>query len=246
MKHVTIITPTGHRPAAINLLKKYIEAQSFPGDITWIIVNDGAIEHVPFGSTNRDGVETIVLKATTPWQPGYNTQRLNWIDALKRVPKNTEAIFCMEDDDYYAPEYISVYTELLKAFDLVGEGNNKYYYVPGKCYKEMKNYSHTSLSSCAFIIQILPTFLKALHSGQVFFDITFWEQAQEDKVKSILFVNQNLSIGMKGLPGRPGIGVGHVPENYTSDPFFETLDEWCRDSANNYVPFMPEKFRRKI
>lgn len=131
-------------------------------------------------------------------------------------------------------------------YDLIGEGNNKYYFVPGKCYKEMQNYTHTSLATCAFRISALSYFLQALHSGEIFFDITLWRIVQASKLKHIIFSNQNLSIGIKGLPGRKGIGWGHHPDNHTSDPFFETLDKWCGKDANNYMPFIPEKQRRKI
>lgn len=242
--HITIVTPTGHRPAVIQLLKKYIEAQTYKDEITWVIVNDGVPDDVPFNEVQ--GVELISIAATTTWHSGYNTQRLNWMDALKVIPKDTSAIFCMEDDDYYSPEYLETYVKLLDTFSLVGEGNNKYYYVPGKCFKEMNNYVHTSLSSLAFRSGMLSTFLEALHSGEVFFDTVLWDLVRKQRISSLLFTNHNLSIGIKGLPGRPGIGVGHTPEKYESDPFFTKLDEWCKESANNYMEFIPKKMQRKV
>jgi hypothetical protein len=71
---------------------------------------------------------------------------------------------------------------------------------------------------------MLDTFEEALHSGEKFFDITLWELAR--KKNTLLFTNQNVSIGIKGLPGRAGIGYGHEPKGFITDTGGRQLKKW--------------------
>ena len=128
----------------------------------------------------------------------------------------------------------------------------------------MKNYDHTSLASLAFKASVLPTFKRALHSGDKFFDITFWQLANEEKLNTLIFTNKNLSIGIKGMPGRPGIGIGHKldnremngigrvlfkgnlifddrPEAWISDPFSQKFMEWLGEDSKYYLEFIGNK-----
>lgn len=239
---VTVITPTGHREKAFDLCKKYLLRQNYPlKRIQWIpVIDDENNKYLP----NYSPVEEDLLKlnqydpllSSLLWNSGFNTQRYNIDTSLPYI--KGEYIFFFEDDDFYYPNYISEYVELLQNFDLVGEGNAKYYHLPSHTYSEMRNYEHTSLASLAFNKKILPTFKRALHSGEIFFDIKFWELAKEEGVKSLLFCNKNLSIGIKGLPGRPGIGIGHKPEGWTSDPFGKKLIEWVGEDHKLYKEFL--------
>jgi len=242
---VTVITPTGYRPESISLCKKMLEAQTYPLDkIHWIIINDGNIDDVPFWGEpeNKRKINTFIAAGPLAWQEGYNTQRYSLEHAIDVCNKASKHIVIWEDDDFYTPTYIESYVALLQHFDLVGEGNAKYYHLPTKSYREMENYEHTSLASLAFNMKILPTFKRALHSGEKFFDITFWELAKKERINSMLFTNKNLSIGIKGMLGRRGIGVGHTPIGYTSDPFLGKLREWVgEEGVKMYEPYVGKK-----
>jgi len=80
---------------------------------------------------------------------------------------------------------------------------------------------------------------EAVNSGELFFDIALWRKAKERKANWVLFNGLNLGIGLKGLPGRVGIGGGHVPESepgFTADPGFEKLKEWVGlENAKEYI-----------
>lgn len=213
---VTLVTPTGNRPDSFAICEKMMASQTFQ-DFEWVVVDDG---ETPIKTT----MHQRHIPGPVRWQEGYNTQRFNLNAAIPYI--RGEYVFMIEDDDYYHPRYLETYLHLLEAFDMVGEGNAKYYNIKNKAYMEQKNYTHTSLASVAFNIGVLPTFLRALHSGDKFFDITFWELAQKEQIRNLIFCNKNLSVGIKGMPGRVGIGIGHSPKAYNSDPFGTVLKRW--------------------
>lgn len=230
---IDIVTVTGHRQEAFNLCEMWYEKQTYPKDkINWIVVNDDN------GKTKCTKNQT---KINSPllWKKGYNTQRINWMYAFAPlIESKAEYVFCWEDDDYYSSTYLEEYVYLLQKFDLVGEGNAKYYYIPMHVYKEIHNYEHTSLAALAFSKKILPLFEKALHSGEPFFDLKFWQYAKEESVNSLIFANKNLSVGIKGIPGRPGIGLGHRPDGWESDPFGKKLMEWIPTDWESYKQYI--------
>jgi hypothetical protein len=48
-------------------------------------------------------------------------------------------------------------------------------------------------------------------------------------------------VGMKGLPGREGIGIGHNPNGpWTVDPALRILREWIREDVEFYQEYMYE------
>lgn len=234
---ITAITCTGHRPEAMKLLTKFMVSQTFPiKDIQWLIVDDSLdpmaeVEPIPEFHPSSRRMPGMIL-----WKPGYNTHRLNVMQALRHI--QGEMIFFPEDDDFLAKDFFKDYAYFLERFDLCGEANCKYYYLPTHVYKEIGNYSHSSLISTAFNKNLLPIFEKALHSGEPYFDLKLWDYAKEEKVNFMLFVNKNLSIGIKGMPGRKGIGLGHRPEGWDSDPFGKKLMEWLPDNWQDYKPYI--------
>lgn len=235
---VTVITPTGQRKAALELCAKWLQNQTYPMDkIQYICVSDEwDTDYKHSYPANGGTPHTVELGSFLKWKEGFNTHRLSLMAALPYI--KGEHIFFFEDDDFYSPPYIEFYVHLLQKFDLVGEGNAKYYYLPTHVYKEINNYEHTSLASLAFNKSLLPIFERALHSGEPFFDLKFWQYAKEEKVNSLIFTNKNLSIGIKGMPGRKGIGLGHRPEGWDSDPFGKKLMEWLPDNWQDYKPFI--------
>ena len=119
-------------------------------------------------------------------------------------------------------------TGYLKDYDLVGEMNTVYYNVSNKTYRENRNQSHASLFQTAFNIAVLPEFEKYLSAK--FIDINFWEKAN---AKKKLF-EKRLSVGIKGMSGRAGIGMGHY-RNFRQKDTGEKLKELIGKDANQYV-----------
>lgn len=233
---ILLVTVTGWRPKAFEICEKLIARQTYPRDrIDWVVVNDD-------NGKTACTLNQAKFNSSLIWQPGYNTQRINWMTALPYIDaSNAKHIFAIEDDDYLSPTYLDKYVRLLQDFDIVGEGNIKYYNLPTKTCKEIGNYEHTSLAATGFNRSLLPLFKKALHSGEPYFDLKLWEYAKEEGVGSLIFCNKNLSVGMKGLPGRPGIGLGHRPAGWDSDPFGKKLMDWCGDGWKLYEEFLVNK-----
>jgi hypothetical protein len=50
------------------------------------------------------------------------------------------------------------------------------------------------------------------------------------------FSHQMTVVGIKGLPGRAGLGVGHRPgTGWTPDPDFVRLRSWIGDDVDSYT-----------
>jgi hypothetical protein len=205
---LVLITPTGSRPKQFELCMQWMKQQTYTGKVVWIVVDDCFPKTIDI--LNEDFRENwlIIKKYPKPlWEIGKNTQGRNLkiaIDIINVFPKDwVEAIYIIEDDDYYKPEYLQTMKYCLKGFTLAGEVKTVYYNIKYKMFKEMANTSHASLFQICFTADALPILEKYLNDG--FIDINFCKN-----IKNInLFEANKLAIGIKGLPGRPGIGIGH-------------------------------------
>lgn len=223
-KLVTLITPTGGRQEAFAQCERYMLRQTYQGPMQWIVVDDvepGTNITIPFSNH----IKQEYHKGPKTWRQGLNTQRLNMDEALKYV--KGDYIFVIEDDDWYAPNYIETYVKLLQDYPAVGEGNAKYYNISERSWKEWQNYKHASLCQTAIRKELLSTLEDAVNSGVLFMDCQLWLYMLQ-RVKPLMIVHQNYVVGMKGLPGRFGIGAGHQPQDqgFIRDPMFVKLKEW--------------------
>ncbi|MFA5935011.1 MAG: hypothetical protein WC827_03950 [Candidatus Paceibacterota bacterium] len=229
---IVLITPTGGRPKQFELCCTWMRKQTYTGKVLWIVVDDCfpfTIENIGDFPKNW----TIIKKYPYPyWKPGDNTQGRNLkvgIDIVKKFPKEQieEGIFIIEDDDYYSAEYLEKMVEKLKGFDVAGELYTVYYHTKSKKYNISKNNEHSSLFQTAFSFDMIPEFEKCY--GEKFIDIKFFRYAKNIN----LFSQENLAIGMKGLPGRVGIGAGHRETMYRNpDRNLEKLKELI---GNDYL-----------
>lgn len=148
-------------------------------------------------------------------------------EAIKFV--KGDYVFVIEDDDCYLPNYIETMLFFLQKFDIVGQGNSRYYNLKVRSWKEWRNHDHTSLCETAIKRCKLELLDRAVNVGQTFFDMALWEIINNEKIHSnLLFNHLGLVCGMKGLPGKIGIGGGHhqLDASWTKDPFFEKLKSW--------------------
>lgn len=234
---VTLITTTGGRPEALELCREFMKRQTYKGLIEWIILNDEEKDTI-FDILNINWVDwdITVIESLKLWKPGINTQRLNLDQAIKYI--KGDYILIIEDDDWYHPSYVETYVHLLQKFDVVGEGDAKYYNLPYKCWKNMENYNHASLCQTGFRRSVLETFESAVNSGHLYIDLEFWKQVKAKNIPHLLFNDLNLCVGIKGMPGRTGIGVGHTPIAFKSDPMLIKLRELVGDDVELYKPFV--------
>ena len=236
---ITLITATGGRHKAFALCEKYMHRQTFLrdkmlDDIQWIVIDDFSVPtEVTLGQE--------YFRGPKDWREGLNTQRLNMDYAIPLI--QGERVFVIEDDDWYHPDYLAMMNSLLDYVPIVGEANAHYYHIESSSYKDMLNFQHASLCSTAFRKELIPMFEEAVNSGELWFDITLWRYVQKKRVPHILTCPSiPFCVGIKGMPGRFGIGTGHKPTGFTMDTSnFGKLREWIGDAdVELYKEFLPK------
>lgn len=221
---LTLLTATGMRPEAWAICERLMLAQTYAYPVRWVIVDDGEI---PQTITFRRENWTIELICPSPaWQPGQNTQARNLIDGLEHV-RADERLIIIEDDDYYAPGYLADVDKWLDRADLVGESMARYFNVATGVGKQLTNTAHCSLCSTAMKGPAIEAFRRAVAKNKKFIDIELWRSFRGKKYIS----KTRHVVGIKGLPGRGGIGCGH---RITGKPTAGLLRQWIGDDAAIY------------
>jgi len=118
---------------------------------------------------------------------------------------------------------------------LVGETPSTYYHVPTRKYRLMESHGRASLCQTAFRAELIPVLQSICRNHTDFIDTRFWDHINQKQ-----FLRSHFCIGMKGLPGRPGIGVGHNPAGpcWNPDPDLAFLRAWIGNDVNLYKEFM--------
>jgi len=206
---IVLITPTGARKDQFELCITWMKNQIYDGEVLWIIIDDAI--PVTTDSVTEDFRGKWIIKKIypTPKWTGQNTQSRNikaGIDLMKSSfdLKNIEAIFIIEDDDYYKPVYLDRMMLWKRDYMVWGETNTIYYNVVHRKFLFCNNKAHASLFQTAFTVNALPRFEANLKHK--FIDAGFWTGAPNKN----LFFDNYLSVGIKGMPGRGGIGSGHT------------------------------------
>lgn len=225
---ITLVTATGGRREAFKLCEFYMSRQTYKGPIQWIVVDDCN----PGTLVTR---KQEYYRGPKEWSEGINTQRLNLDLALPKI--KGDYIFIIEDDDYYAPDYIQTHLALLQHAKVVGEAKSKYFNVAVPGWKVMPNKMHSSLAQTSFRKEMLPLFEKAVNSGNLYFDVTFWDRVHESQTPALLVTDKNLCVGIKGMKGRQGITGSHRSKDFMYDPDFKVLKEWIGNDANSYLNY---------
>ena len=210
---IILLTPTGGRQRQFELCMQWMKQQTYSGKVVWVVIDDCEPKTTDTLTEDFRDTWSIIKRHPNPlWERGSNTQVRNLrigIDIVKAFPSNwVEAIFIIEDDDYYKPEYLQTMVEMLQGYSVAGEIKTIYYNLKYKTYKDNANINHSSLFQTCFTVDAIPIFEKCLNisnRNNSFVDINFFKQAQNVN----LFDKGKLAIGMKGMPGRAGIGSGH-------------------------------------
>lgn len=211
-----VITPTGGRPESLALLDRYLQRQTFQ-DFTWIVLDDcEPCTPVPERCDKY-------IKAEWTWT-GKNTQSQSMLRLLDEVDDKDKLVIC-EDDDWYGPDYLQKMFDALDEYDVVGEAQALYYNIQNMTYQNMGNTKHASLCSTG----VKNTGVQRLRkmAAKKYIDLELW------KTGGLLLETRD-SVGIKGMPGRMGIGVGHSM-NGTPDPTGIYLWSLIGDDAYNYI-----------
>lgn len=226
---VTCITPTGDRPEAFALTRKWIQSQTRQPD-QWIVVDDGKI---PLPEELRQGLEYVRRE---PRKNEGHTLILNMKTALPLI--KGDMILIIEDDDWYGPNYISTMVKHLLNHNLVGESHARYYHVPNQKFKRLENTVHASFCQTGFTKNLLSIFEQCL-KGDPYIDMRLWSAGRQH---GFLFSDTEdklqLHCSLKGLKGRPGIGSGHNKNSsyYETDENYSQLIKWVgEENAKIYI-----------
>jgi len=234
---ITCITCTGDRHLTFSLCEKWMNNQTIKPD-QWIVIDDGKR---PTSPIKNDYIK-YVYRVPTESDPQF-TLLLNVKEAFKHV--NGSKILFIEDDEYYAPNYIEKMLKRLNDYELVGIGKSKYYHLPTRKWYIHPNMGHASLAQTAFRRSFLKDVVQII-DGDSFLDIRIWgivnghdaafkNSGEDTRIsndgRGLVFEDkENLYVGMKGLPGRNGIGAGHKGNNdwYHCDKDEKVLRDWIK------------------
>jgi hypothetical protein len=237
---IALITPTGARPAQMQLCAKWMARQTYAGAVCWVIVDDclpATTDHIK--ADFRAGWHILHVRPRPVWQAGQNTQGRNLcagMTALLAAYKTTdiEAIAIIEDDDYYSACYLAEMVRRLGNFNLIGETHTLYYNVYYRRYHENQNAEWSSLFQTMFTPALLPVFAKLY--TEKFIDYAFFRLVDRDKL--LFRCSPKLAIGIKGMTGRTGIGAGHRFTTYLRpDTCLLTLHEYIGDDVKYYIDY---------
>ena len=236
---VTLITPTGDRFEALKYCHLFMSRQDFKGKIQWLIVDDGDIPsgHI-FGTIFvGDNITRRYIRRRPQDTDPEHTLAINLLAAIPYV--QSDRILIIEDDDWYHSSYISKMVEALTMADMAGEPGAVYYHVGARKIHRIGNTQHASLCQTGFTRDVLPKFQEICENNVKFIDILLWKLALSPNVTR---GTKSLSVGIKGLPGRVGIGIGHKPDhaNYQDDHNLAQLKELIGDDIELYEEFYTE------
>jgi hypothetical protein len=241
---IAAITPTGARKAQFELCAKWMLKQTYPDEVLWIIIDDA----IPVTTNNvqKDFRDKWLIKKIYPepkWM-GSNTQARNikaGIDFLKinYSKEQISAIFIIEDDDYYKPCYLEKMMSKFGSYWLVGETNTIYYNVQWRRHVTNPNRHHASLFQTAFTWDSIPI-LESCYKDK-FIDAALWTRGKN----KFLFFDGVLSVGMKGMPGRGGIGAGHkLAMQFNADIEMKFLKKLIGNDIKFYVSFFNDHYQK--
>jgi hypothetical protein len=221
MDGITLLTPTGDRQAAFTLAERWMERQTFRGDIQWLVADDGAIP-------TRCTMGQTVIRPAPLWRPGQNTQFRNLLELLPLI--RFDRILHCEDDDWYARTYIETMARRLEQSPLVGEYPARYYNVRYRHWRDCGNDAHASLFQTGMRREMVER-LQRICQRRRWIDMALWRATP-----SQLFRGEE-SVGIKGMPGRAGQVKAHGrlrPGMDTADPDLEKLRMWIGEDAEVY------------
>lgn len=225
---LTLLTATGARPEAWAICERLMARQDYAGPVRWVIVDDGSDpQPVTFARANW----TLEIIRPEPfWKPGQNTQARNLLAGLDAIGPD-ERVVVIEDDDHYSTDWLTHVSSQLENAELVGEGRARYYSVPLRRGRQLQNTRHASLCATAMRGSALDTFRHACKRSPKFIDLELWRCHPSQH----LFDGHRV-VGIKGLPGRGGIGIGHRSDfRGVSDPDGSLLREWIGVGAEEYL-----------
>lgn len=222
---ISLITPTADQPTGIALAERWIARQTVQPD-EWIVADDG---NQP--ATLTAGQTHIVRPRE---HEGGRSLAGNVLAALEAL--TGDIIIVIEHDDWYSPGHIETCLERLTNSGATGSINQRYYNVEHRAFRLMKNIG-SALCNTAFTADhkkgMRRAAEKAFRDGKICVDRYFWDALPRNywDIHTVDTV-----VGIKGLPGRKGLGMGHRPDSrWTHDMDGFVLRQWVGEDADIYM-----------
>lgn len=230
---ISVITPTCDRPVGIRLLEKMVQRQTLQPD-EWIV---------------GDGGETKAMLTMgqrhihAPQLPGAANFTANVIHALEEV--SGDVVIVLEDDDWIDATHIERMVRLMADHPTAlaaGDDEQRYYNLPHRVYRTFDNIG-ASLCQTAVRREAIPLlFEQALDCQRrksYGLDSSFWRHLP---LSFWAIERMRTVVGLKGLPGQPGLGIGHRPAGqWTADPDGMVLLKWIGPDAAAYELLTPPR-----
>ncbi len=225
---ITLITPTADQPDGIVLLEKYMARQSERFH-QWVVADDGRVP------------ATLTMDQTHLVRPrqheGAQSLASNILAALPHV--TGDVVVIVEHDDFYKEDHLAVCLDRLEHVKATGSKWQRYYNVHYRTHRTMKNIG-SALCNTAFRAELIPHMeraaQKAFRRNAIGLDRFFWDSLSGMAVETH---DINTVVGIKGLPGRKGLGIGHKPpdDRWTPDPELNQLRSWIGVDAESYCQY---------
>lgn len=224
---ISVLTPTADRPAAFALAEKMMARQTVIAD-EWIVADGGV---TPVECTAGQ------IHCHDPRETGAANFAHNLLNGIARA--RGDVLVIVEDDDYYAPSHIDRMVEMAQIFPIVGaEDVQRYYNVAHRCWRTFNNIG-ASMCQTAIRRELWPQFAAmirmCLERNTYGIDTNFWRSVPRENWG---IVGAMTVVGIKGLPGKAGLGVGHRPDAlWTADHDLAKLRSWIGSDADVYAEF---------
>jgi len=170
--------------------------------------------------------------------PGAQNFAANLLNGLASA--TGDLLVFVEDDDFYAPTHVASLAELAeRGHPIVGsEPVQRYYNAAHRCFRLMDNRGASMCQTAigAELKPVLERVIRACSARNSFgIDADLWTAVGR---RLWAFTGRMSVVGMKGLPGRVGLGVGHRPDaRWERDPKLARLRAWIGPDAECYAPF---------
>jgi GT2 family glycosyltransferase len=219
---ITLITPTGGRPESIKNCEKFIKRNKHNLKVQWIVIND-------FDYTAYD-FATDMIFAKNLGSSSKNPIGKSIKEAIRFI--QSDFVLFIEDDDWYAPDYIQYYYDNLQKHSLFGQAFAKYYNIKNKSYEIRPNAKTASLCQTGIRTNLLLEYLSCFDDQNApFNDLVLWGL----EVNKKLDTNSDKCVGIKGATGRPGFGFGHQVLRF-KDTNCNVLRSWIGEDYRLYYP----------
>lgn len=235
-----ILTPTGARPEAISLCEEWMTAQTYTGQVHWVIVDDGAeAQGLPNITNRRTNWSLSYIRAKPYWEPGQNTQARNILKGLEYVNFDHPVVF-IEDDDWYHPDWLTACAEASQEAELTGEGGRALYHVGNRTWQlrptvfdppgAVLGASTLRGPALDHLASLCRTHID--HPNPKL-DLRLWNGFKGSK--HVFYSDLLGPVGIKGMPGRPGVMGSHRAKLVNADPDGHVLRSWVGDDAADHI-----------